>query len=164
VVTVSFDPRETPALASAKKAAYLEGYGRPEGASGWHFLTGEAREILRVTGAVGFGFEYDPKTDQFSHASTLIILTPGGRVSRYFYGIEFSPRDLRLGLVEAAEGRIGNLADQVLLYCFHYDPETGRYSVAILNTIRLLGVVTVIALFAFLLWNFRRDRWRRAVV
>ena len=122
VVTVSFDPREKPQLAAAKKAAYIEGYGRAGAADGWHFLTGEQRQILRLTDAVGFGFEYDITQEQFAHASAIMILTPDGRVSRYFFGIEFSPRDLRLGLVEAADRKIGSAANQILLYCFNMIP------------------------------------------
>ena len=157
VVTVSFDPREKPQLAAAKKAAYIEGYGRAGAADGWHFLTGEQREILRLTETVGFGFEYDITQEQFAHASAIMILTPDGRLSRYFFGIEFSPRDVRLGLVEAANRKIGSAADQVLLYCFEYDPHTGKYSMAIMNIIRLFGALTVIFIVAFIVYNVRRD-------
>jgi protein SCO1 len=161
IVTVSFDPQETPALAGAKKSAYIEGYGRDGASEGWHFLTGEQREILRLTNAVGFGFEFDTTQEQFSHASVIMILTPEGRVSRYFFGIEFSPRDLRLGLVEAANRQIGSVADQVLLYCFEYDPHTGRYSMAILNVIRAFAAVTVVLIVAFIAYAVRRDSRRK---
>jgi protein SCO1/2 len=161
IVTVSFDPLETAPLAAAKKASYLEGYGREGAGQGWHFLTGDQREILRLTHAVGFGFEYDTTQEQFSHASAIMILTPEGRVSRYFFGLEFSPRDLRLGLVEAADNKIGSMADQVLLYCFEYDPHTGKYSVAILNVIRVLAVLTVILLTVFVAYALRRDSKRK---
>jgi protein SCO1 len=157
VVTVSFDPREKPQLAAAKKTVYIEGYGRAGAADGWHFLTGEQREILRLTDTVGFGFEYDITQEQFAHASAIMILTPDGRVSRYFFGIEFSPRDVRLGLVEAADRKIGSAADQFLLYCFEYDPHTGKYSMAIMNIIRLFGALTVIFIVAFIVYNVRRD-------
>jgi protein SCO1/2 len=161
VVTVSFDPRETPQLAAAKKTGYVTAYGREGASEGWHFLTGEQRDILRLTNAVGFGFEYDTTQEQFAHASVIMVLTPGGKVSRYFFGLEFSPRDLRLGLVEAADNRIGSVADQVLLYCFEYDPHTGKYSMAILNVIRLFGVVTVLLIAAFIAWTLRRESVRR---
>jgi protein SCO1/2 len=161
VLTVSFDPRETPQLAAAKKAAYVEGYGRNGASDGWHFLTGEQREILRLTNAVGFGFEYDITQEQFAHASAIMILTPEGRVSRYFFGLEFPPRDLRLGLVEAADRKIGSAADQILLYCFQYDPHTGKYSMAIMNVIRLFGALTVIVTLTFIVYTTRRDSSRK---
>ena len=161
VVTVSFDPRETSQLAAAKKATYIEGYGRDGASQGWHFLTGEQREILQLTNAVGFGFEFDTTQEQFSHASVIMVLTPEGRVSRYFFGLEFSPRDLRLGLVEAADQKIGTVADQVLLYCFAYDPHTGKYSMAILNVIRLFAALTVILIAAFIAYTLRRDSLRK---
>jgi protein SCO1 len=161
IVTVSFDPREAPALAAAKKARYIEGYGRESASEGWHFLTGDQREILRLTNAVGFGFEFDTTQEQFSHASVIMILTPDGRVSRYLFGIEPSPRDLRLGLVEAANHQIGSVADQVLLYCFRYDPHTGRYSMAILNVIRVFAALTVVLIGAFIAYAVRRESRRR---
>jgi protein SCO1/2 len=161
VVTVSFDPRETPKMAAAKKLAYMEGYDRPGAADGWHFLTGSEREIERLANAVGFKFQYDPKTDQFSHASAIMVLTPEGRVSRYFYGIEYPPRDLRLGIIEASQNKIGSPVDQVLLYCFHYDPETGKYSLAIMNVIRLFGAITVLMICSFILIAVRWDRNRK---
>jgi protein SCO1/2 len=161
IVTVSFDPRETPPLAAAKKSAYIDGYGRDGASEGWRFLTGDQREILRLTSAIGFGFEYDTTQEQFSHASVIMVLTPEGRVSRYFFGLEFSPRDLRLGLVEAADRRIGSVADQVLLYCFEYDPHTGRYSMAILNVIRVFAAVTVSLMAVFIVYALRRDSRRK---
>jgi protein SCO1/2 len=160
VLTVSFDPRETPQLAAAKKATYIAGYDRSGARDGWRFLTGEQREILRLTNAVGFGFEYDITQEQFAHASAIMILTPEGRVSRYFFGLEFSPRDLRLGLVEAADHKIGSAADQILLYCFQYDPHTGKYSMAIMNVIRLFGALTVILIVSFIVYTTRRDSFR----
>jgi protein SCO1/2 len=161
VLTVSFDPSETPEMARAKKQTYLERYGRPGAADGWHFLTGDKAAIQRLTDAVGFRYLYDEKHQQFAHAAGIVVLTPKGKVSRYFRDVRYSPRDLRLGLVEAADNRIGSLADQVLLFCFYYDPEEGRYGPAVMNFVRLGGVLTVLAigLFAFSLW---RREWRRA--
>jgi protein SCO1 len=163
VVTVSFDPRETPAMAADKKRVLLERYGRPGAEEGWHFLTGEDASIKRLTGAAGFRYTYDAKHDQFAHASGIIILTPTGKISRYFHDIRYSPRDLRLGLVEASENRIGSATDQILLYCFHYDPVEGRYGPAVINFVRLGGVLTLVAVGAFFTVLWRRER-RRAKV
>jgi protein SCO1 len=146
VVAVSFDPRDRPADAAAKKAPYVASYGRPGAASGWHFLTGSTASIERLTGAVGFRYKYDDSLGQFAHASAITVATPGGRLSRYFYGIEYAPRDLRLALVEASAGSIGTPVDQILLYCFHYDPASGKYGAAIVNIVRLAGIATVLAL------------------
>jgi protein SCO1/2 len=163
VLTVSFDPREQPDLAAAKKETYLERYGRPGAEAGWHFLTGEEGPIGRLTEAVGFRYRYDPVKDQYAHASGILVLTPAGRVSRYFYDIRYNPRDLRLGLVEASAGRIGSPVDQVLLYCFHYDPAEGRYGPVVMNFVRLGGVLTVLAIGAFVgvLWRQERRKARR---
>ena len=161
IVVVSFDERETPEQARASKAIYLERYGRPDTSSAWHFLTGESESIRRLTEAVGFRYVYDAAADQFAHAAGILALTPEGRVARYFYGIEYAPRDLRLGLVEAADGRIGSVVDQVLLYCFHYDPVVGRYSAAAMNLLRLAAAVTLLALGGFLLVQWRRERRRQ---
>lgn len=158
VVAVSFDPGETPGLARGKKAAYLERYGRPGTESGWHFLTGRQESIARLTDAVGFRYAYDERTDQFAHAAAIMVLTPDGRVSRYFYGIEYAPRDLRLGLVEASQGRIGTVVDQALLLCYHYDPTEGKYGLVVMNLVRLGGVVTILAVGGFLWVAFRRER------
>src|SRR5207244_5349110 len=133
VVVVSFEPREPPELAAARKSHYVESYGRPGAASGWHFLTGTQPAIDQLTEAVGFHYAYDAKSDQFAHASGIIILTPQGKIARYFYGIQYSPRDLRLGLVEASERKIGSPVDELLLLCFHYDPETGTYTSTVLS-------------------------------
>lgn len=162
VVTVSFDTRETPELAAAKKASYLGRYGRPRSAGGWHFLTGEQVSIDRLTQAVGFRYSYDAATDRFAHASGVLVLTPAGRVSRYFYGIRYSPRDLRLGLVEAADNQIGSHVDQVLLFCFHYDAATGKYSASAMAAVRAGGVLTLLALGTFMLFGRWRDRRRLA--
>jgi len=160
VVTVSFDPRETPELAAEKKASYVRAYRRDGAAQGWHFLTGDRQSIDRLTEAVGFHYRFDPKSDQFAHASGIALATPGGRLSRYFYGIEYSPDDLRLGLVESSSGQIGSLVDQVLLLCFHYDPLTGKYGLVIADAMRMAGVLTVILMGSFLVVMYRRERRR----
>jgi protein SCO1/2 len=164
VVTVSFDPRETPAMAAAKKKTYIERYGRPGAAAGWHFLTGQDESIHRLTEAVGFHYTYDAKHDQFAHASGIMILTPAGKISRYFYDITYRPRDVRLGLVEASANRIGSPVDQILLYCFHYDPTEGKYGAVIINFVRLGGILTVgaIGTFLFFMWRLERRKARVA--
>jgi protein SCO1/2 len=159
VVAVSFDARETPAMAAAKKDAYLSRYKRPNAAAGWHFLTGDAASIERLTKAAGFRFRYDKDRDQFAHASAVMVATPDGRLARYFYGIEYAPRDLRLGLVEASAGRVGTPVDQVLLYCFHYDPASGKYGAVIVNIVRLAGAATLV-LIGLSLWMMSRRRAR----
>ena len=126
VVTVSFDPRETPEMAAAKKIDYVKRYGRANAAAGWHFLTGQPDSINALTKTVGFQYQYDAKSNQYAHATAIMVLTPQGRISRYFYGVDFPPKDLRMGLVEASQGKIGNAVDAVLLYCYHYNPETGK--------------------------------------
>ena len=159
VVTVSFDPRETPELAAAKKKTYVDYLPeakRSGAASGWHFLTGDEASIKRITDAVGFRYHFDDATNQFAHASGVFVATSQGKLARYFYGIEYAPRDLRLGLIEAAENKIGSPVDQLLLYCFHYDPETGKYGAAVMNLMRLGGVVTVIGIVGLLLMLRRR--------
>jgi protein SCO1/2 len=158
VVTVSIDPGETPALAARKKGAYLKRYGRAGADRGWHFLTGGEASIGRLAGAVGFHYAYDARSDQYAHPAGIVLATPGGRIARYYFGISYPARDLRLGLVEAAAGKIGSPMDQILLMCFHYDPRTGKYNVAIMNAIRLLGCLTVAGLGTFMLVMFRRDR------
>lgn len=158
VITVSFDPRETPEIAAAKKKDYLKRYGRSGADRGWHFLTGSAESINALTKAVGFQYQYDPKINQFAHATAIMVLTPQGRISRYFYGVEFPPKDLRMGLVEASEGKIGNPIDQVLLYCYHYDPATGKYGAVIANILRLAAAATVLILGCFLFVMFRLER------
>jgi len=160
VLTVSFDPRETPEMAAAKRATYLQRYGRERAGDGWHFLTGEEEAIKRLTAAVGFRYTYDPRHDQFAHASGIVVLTPTGKVSRYFYDVHFTPRDLRLGLVEASANRIGSAVDQVLLFCFHYDPIEAKYGPAVMNMVRAGGVLTVLGLGMFLAMLVRADRRR----
>jgi protein SCO1/2 len=160
IVTVSFDPRETAPLAESKKRVYLNSYRRPSAAQGWHFLTGDEPSIHALTRAAGFNYHWDESSQQFAHASGIMILTPDGRISRYFYGIEFSGRDLRLGLIDASAGKIGSAADQVLLYCFHYDPSTGKYGVAIMNVMRLAGLATLLLVGGFIgasVWHERRS-------
>jgi protein SCO1/2 len=158
IVTVSFDPREKPALAAAKKAGYLQRYKRPTAAAGWHFLTGDQPSIDRLTRAVGFRYVWDEGLKQFAHPTGLMVLTPGGRIARYLFGIEYAPRDLRLAIVDASAGKIGTPADQVLLYCYHYDPETGRYGFVVMRLVRLGGIVTVLALVAFIWLMIRREK------
>ncbi len=158
ILTVSFDPAETPALAVAKKTSYLSKYARPGAENGWHFLTGDPESIKKLTEAVGFKYTRDPLTGQFVHASGIMVLTPTGKLSKYFYGVEYSSRDLKLGLMEAATNKIGSPVDQLLLYCYHYDPATGKYGVVIMNVIRVAGIATVLALGSFMLLMLRRDR------
>ncbi len=158
VVTVSFNPKETPAMAAAKKQTYLAKYGRPEGAAHWHFLTGEQPAIDALAGAVGFRYAFDQASQQYVHASAIMVLTPDGRVSKYFYGIDYPPKDLRLGLIEASGGKIGTPVDQMLLYCYHYDPHSGKYSMVVLNVLRLAGVLTVALIGGFIAVMWGRDR------
>jgi protein SCO1 len=155
VVTFSFNPAETAALAAGKKAHYLTEYRRPGAEAGWHFLTGDESSIRDVTQAIGFRYHWDESSKQFAHASGVVVLTPGGQIARYFYGVEFSPRDLRLAFVEAADNRIGSLVEQLLLFCFHYDATTGRYSAAILNAVRVGGIATLLLLGTFMLRSGR---------
>jgi len=146
VLTISFDPRETPEMATAKKAEFLQRYKRPGAELGWHFLTGPQASIAALTKAAGFQYEYIEKTGQFAHATAIMILTPSGRISQYYYGVEFAPKDLRLGLVQASDNKIGTLVDQVLLYCYHYDPATGKYSAIITRIIRLSAIATILVI------------------
>jgi len=157
-VTVSFEPKETPALAAAKKKAHLERYRRPGAAEGWHFLTGDAPAIASLTRAVGFRYAWDAETRQYAHPAGLVVLTPDGRIARYMYGVEYAPRDLRLALVEASQRRIGNPVDTVLLYCYRYDPARGRYAASVLRLVRLGGILTVLGLASFVLVSLRRER------
>lgn len=157
VVAISFDSRETPVMAAAKKATYLDRYGRPGAERGWHFLTGDDTNIKRVTDTAGFHFSWDERTQQFAHASGIIVVTPDGRIARYLFGIEYPPRDLKFALMESSAGRIGSVVDQVLLYCYHYEPSTGSYSLAAMNAVRLGGVVTMAILLGFIAISLRRD-------
>ncbi|MGE3508481.1 MAG: SCO family protein [Vicinamibacterales bacterium] len=158
VVLVSFDPREKPSLAKQKKAEYMQRYGRPQGADGWHFLTGDQPEIERLTAAAGFRYVWDEETQQFAHPSGVIVVTPDGRPARYLFGIEYGPRDLRFSLVEASEGKVGTPADQLLLFCYHYDPMTGRYGLYVMRILRLAGVATVLAIVGFIFVMVRREK------
>lgn len=158
LVVVSFDPGETPALALQKKNAYSERYRRPGSERGLHFLTGRPDAIARITDAVGFKYVYDAAIDQYAHPAAVTVLTAEGQVSKYLYGIEFAPRDLRLALVEAGEGKVGSVVDQALLYCYHYDPTSGKYGFVIMNIIRLGGILTVAALGFFIVRNVRGRR------
>lgn len=157
VVTVSFDPADTPDIALQKKLNYVRRYGRPNTANGWHFLSGNEASIKALTDAVGFHYTYDAKTRQFAHASGIFILTPQGKLSRYFYGVEYSSRDIRLGLVEASHNKIGNPVDQILLFCYHYDPATGKYGAIAMNMVRAGGATFVLVCGSFLLVMWRRD-------
>jgi protein SCO1/2 len=158
VVTVSFDPKEGPVLAAAKKKAYMARYKRSEAERGWHFLTGSKESVDALTRAVGFRYVWDADTKQFAHPAGMLVATPEGRVSHYLFGVEYSPKDLRLALVDAAGGKIGNTVDQVLLFCYQYDPKTGRYSASILSVLRLLAVATVLAIGGFILTTSMRRR------
>lgn len=155
VLTVSFDPRETPEMAAAKKAEYLRRYRRPDAAQGWHFLTGPAASIDALTKAAGFQYQYDSKSGQFAHATAIVLLTPEGKIAQYYYGVEFAPKDLRLGLIQASQNKIGTVVDQVLLYCYHYDPDAGKYGAIISRVLQLAAGATVLILGAFLVVMFR---------
>jgi len=158
IVTVSFDPSETPALAAKKKQQYIREYHRPGSEAGWHFLTGNADSIARLTQAVGFRYAWDPGSKSFAHASGIMVLTPQGKISRYFYGIDYAPSDLKLSLIEASSKKIGSTADRILLYCFHYDPRTGRYGVLVWRTVQVGCTLTILALGAFIGHSLWRDR------
>jgi protein SCO1 len=150
VLTVSFDPRETPNMATKKKAEFLKRYGRPSAADGWHFLTGPQESIDALTKAAGFQYQYDPDTGQFAHSTAIMVLTPEGKIAQYYFGVEYAPKDLRLGLIQASDNKIGTLADQVLLYCYHYDPATGKYGAIIARVLKLSGLATILLLGALM--------------
>lgn len=160
LVAVSFEPKETPTLAAAKKAGYVEKFGNPAAAAGFHFLTGKDPEIHQLAKAVGFHYNWDKVTNQWAHASGIMIATPEGLLSRYFYGVTFQQRDLRLGLVEASNNKIGSPTDQILLLCFHYDPTTGKYGLVIMNVLRAVGSAFVI-LMAFLIYFLIRRQKKK---
>ncbi len=157
VITISFDPKNTPETAAKKKEQFLRRYNRPGAQRGWHFLVGQPDAIDAVTKAAGFQYEYDPKTEQFAHSTAILVLTPQGKIAQYYYGIEFPPKDLRLALVEASQNRIGNVVDELLLYCYHYDPEKGKYSATVMRVLRLMGVATMLCLGALLFVMMRRS-------
>jgi protein SCO1/2 len=158
VIAVSINPKEGPGLASQKKQAYIERYGRPHTAAGWHFLTGEEDNIRKLADAVGFRYVYDEEIKQYAHGAGVELLTPQGVIARYFYGIEYAPRDIRLGIVEASEERIGSVIDAALLLCYHYDPSTGKYGAAALRLVRIGAVATIAAFGMFLFVSIRRER------
>ena len=160
IVTVSIDPTERPILANVKHELYTGLYGRPGGQQGWHFLTGDEAQIKALAQAVGFRYAYDSASGQFAHASGIMLLTPEGKLARYFYGISYPPRDLRLALVEASEEKIGSPIDQILLYCFHYDPATGKYGLVISRVIKAAGALTVLSLGLVIAILFRRENYR----
>ena len=167
VVTVSFDPRETSALAMEKKKLYLDYLPekmRADANNGWHFLTGDPTNIEKLTAAVGFHYRYDEATKQFAHASGIMVTTPQGKLSRYFYGIDYAPRDLRLGLIESSANKIGSPVDQLLLYCYHYDPATGKYGATVMMVMRIAGIITILGIVAmFFLLKPRSPRSLRVI-
>jgi protein SCO1/2 len=162
VVVLSFDARETPALAMCKKKAHLDRYKRAGSEAGWHFLTGDEASIRKVTDAAGFNYQWDDKTQQFAHPSGIIVTTPDGRLARYFFGIDYAPRDLKFALIESSAGRIGSAIDKLLLYCYHYDPATGGYGLVAMNTVRVGGAVTLIVLVGFVTVALARERHHHA--
>jgi protein SCO1/2 len=163
VVLISFDPRDTPAAAAEKKRAHMEYWDAQQTAGAWHFLTGDEASIARVTSAAGFNYKWDEPTGQFAHVSGVLVVTPDGHLSRYFYGVEYSPKELRMALVESGEGKIGSAIDQLLLYCYHYDPAAGQYGVVVMNLVRLGGLVTVALILGFILLMWRHDHSRFAI-
>lgn len=161
IVTVSFEPKETAALAAAKKKSYLTRYKRPTAEQGWHFLTGDAGELARLTKAVGFRYAWDEQTKQYAHPAGILVLTPGGKIARYLYGVEYAPKDLRFALIEASQGKIGTPVDSAILFCYQYDPTTGKYTAAAMRLMRAAGVLTVLGLGGFLITMLRRERAQR---
>ena len=157
IVTVSIDPTETPDIAAKKKEVFLHRYQRPTAAQGWAYLTGDQANIDQLAKAVGFRYVYDQRTKQYAHASGIVIATPQGRLAQYYYGIEYSPKDLRLGLIEASQNKIGTVVDQLILYCYHYDPETGHYGAIAMRMLRIGGVLTILLLGGFVITMFRRE-------
>jgi protein SCO1/2 len=162
VVVISFDPNETPAMALAKKTTYMKEFGRPETAGGWHFLTGATPSIDRVTNAVGFRYKWDPSLKMYAHASAVYVLTPEGRLSKYFYGINYSATDMRFGLVEASHDKIGTAVDQLLLFCCQFDPHSGKYTMAIFGVLRLAGAATLLLLGGYVAITLRRDKAKKS--
>jgi protein SCO1/2 len=158
VLTISFNPTDTAKMAAVKKQTSLQSYNRAGAEAGWHFLTGDEAAIRQLTQAIGFRYRYDAERKEYAHASGILVLTPEGRLSRYFYGVEYAPRDVRLGLIEAADGKIGSAVDQLLLLCYHYDPITGKYGVVITRSLQLAGIATVLGIGGFIVLSLRRDR------
>jgi len=157
VITVSFDPRDTPDAAAASKKKFLSRYRREGSDQGWHFLTGRKDQIEALAQALGFRYAWDPEIQQFAHASGIMLLTPGGRVAQYYYGIEYAPRDLQYGIIEASRGKIGNIVDQMILYCYQYDPAKGKYGAVIFRILKISALATVLVLGGFMVIMFRRD-------
>ena len=162
IVTISIDPTEGPELAADKKGYYLRRYGRPEAAEGWHFLVGDEAQIARVADSVGYRYKYDTETGEYAHASGIVVLTPEGKTSRYFYGVQYDAAHVRLGLVEASENKIGSPVDKLLLFCYHYDPNNGQYNVKIMNVIKIFGVVFVALMVGGIFLLMRRERIDKA--
>jgi protein SCO1/2 len=162
VVAVSFDPRETAELALAKRKTYLDRYKRPGTENGWHFLTGNKDSIDALTKSVGFRYAWDEKSNQFAHASALTLLTPQGKIAQYYYGIEYSPKDMRLGIIEASDEKVGNITDQLLLYCYHYDPTTGKYGAMVMRIVRLGAILTMVLLGGFIVMSVKKERRTQA--
>lgn len=158
LVVISIDPKDTPAVAAAKKAEFVHRYKNPTATDGWHFLTGTDAEIKRVAAAAGFKYSWDEQTQQYAHPTGIIVSTTDGRLARYLFGLEFGPRDLKLALVDASQGKVGTLADQLLLYCYHYDPMTGRYGIYVMRVLRIAGVATVFSIATFILVMLRKER------
>jgi protein SCO1 len=157
IVTVSIDPTETPEIAAKKKEIFLHRYQRPTADKGWAYLTGDQGNVEQLAKAIGFRYVYDERTKQYAHASGIVIATPEGRLAQYYYGIEYSPKDLRLGLIEASQNKIGTVVDQLLLYCYHYDPETGHYGAIAMRVMRIAGALTVVVLGGFVITMLRRE-------
>ncbi len=157
VVLVSFDPRDTPSDAAEKKRRHLEYWDVENTSAAWHLLTGDEATIARVTSAAGFTYKWDEVTGQFAHVSGVLVVTPDGRLSRYFYGVEYSPKELRMALVESGQGHVGSAIDELLLFCYHYDPESGRYGATVMNLVRLGGILTVAAMVTFFVMSRRRE-------
>ncbi len=163
IVAISINPEETPQDAAAKQQQYSHSYARNTNGAGWHFLVGSEPSINAVTNAIGFHYRYDAATKMFVHASGITLLTPDGHVSRYLYGVDYEPKDLKLGLIEASSDRIGSPVDQVLLFCYHYDPKTGKYGAVVINMLKLASVLTLIVLAGSLIWLWRRDLRRDSI-
>jgi protein SCO1/2 len=161
VVTISIDPKDTPGTAMGKKKMMMARYGRHGADQGWHFLTGDKENIDAVAKAVGWKYAYDPRSGQYAHASAIMLLTPEGKVSRYFYGIEYSAKDIQFGIMDASQNKIGSIADQVVLYCYHYDPATGKYGVAVMRLVRAAGLLTVALICGFVFMAVRREGDRK---
>jgi len=161
VVTFSFKPEDTAAIAAAKKETYLNSYGRPEARDGWHFLTADAETIGKMTKALGFRYEYDKVSGEYAHGAALMVATPEGKLSHYFSGVRFAPVDIRLSLVEASKNRLGSILDMAILLCYHYDPAVGKYGFAIMNALRLTGIVTITLMIGFITTSLRKEKQMR---